>query len=243
MLATLRPVSSHDRGKSLPDPGFAGDDGSADPSLVAALVAAAADPAELPAVLAALHRSRVLAPVVALLGEQETTTAGLVRDKSADIAVPLLLDGEGRRALPVFTGLAALARWDPAARPVPVAGSRAAQVALAERADAIVVDPAGPTPATLPLPEVRALAEGRGSVPAWDDPRVSTAIARLLADEPAVRGADLAPCAGRDGRLTVLVDPGTDHAALAGRVAAAVAALPAVRDGVRGLEVTVAAGS
>jgi hypothetical protein len=121
-----------------------------------------------------------------------------------------------------------------------VAGPRAAQVALAEQADALVVDLAGPTPVTLLLPEVRALAEGRGSVPAWDDPQVSAAIAGLLAGEPAVRGADLAPCAGRDGRLTVLVDPATDHAALAVRVAAAVAALPVVRAGVRGLEVTVA---
>jgi hypothetical protein len=241
MLATIPPVSSHDRGKSLPDPGFAGDDGSADPVLVAALAAATADPARLPAVLAALHRSRVLAPVVAWLGEQETTAAGLVRDKSADIAVPLLLDGEGRRALPVFTDLAALARWDPAARPVPVAGPRAAQVALAEQAEAVVVDVAGPVPVTLPLPEVRALAEGRGTVPAWDDPQVSAAIAGLLAGEPAVRGADLTPCTGRDGRLTVVVDPATNHAALAARVAAAVAALPAVLAGVRGLEVTVAA--
>jgi hypothetical protein len=239
MVDTLPPVSSHDRGKSIPDPGFAGDDGAADAALAAALAAATADPAQLPLVLAALHRARVLAPVVAVVGEQETTAAGLVRDKTSDIAMPLLLDDGGRRALPVFTDVAALARWDPGARPVPVAGPRAAQVAIAEQAEAMVIDVGSPTPVTLLLPEVRALAEGRGSRPAWDDPEVSAGIAAVLAGEPQVRSAELGPCAGRDGRVNVLADPEADHAALAGRVAAAVAALPVVRRGVRGLEVTI----
>jgi hypothetical protein len=144
MLATLPPVSSDAGGRSIPDPGFAGDDGSADADLVAAVAAHAADPARLPEVLAVLHRARVLAPVVALLGETGTTAGGLVHDKTADIAVPVLVDPEGARALPVFTDLSALARWDASARPVPVAGPRAAQVALAEGAQALVLDLAGP---------------------------------------------------------------------------------------------------
>jgi hypothetical protein len=241
MLATLRPVSSYEGGRSLPEPGFAGDDGSADPALIEALAAAAADPAQLPALLAALHRSRVLAPVVALLGEHETTEAGLVRDKTADIAVPVILDADGRRALPVFSDLAALARWDTAARPVPVAGPRAAQVALAESAEALVLDLAGPTAVTLPLPELLALAEGRGRVPAWADPAVAAAVAGVLEGEAAARSGHLAPCAGRDARLTVVVDPAADPGEVAGRLAAAVAALSVVQAGVRGLEVTVTA--
>ncbi len=92
---------------------------------------------------------------------------------------------------------------------------------------------------TLPLAEVRALAEGRGGTPAWDDPEVSAGIAAVLAGEPQVRSAQLAPCSGRDGRLIVSADPAADRVALAGRVAAAVASLPVVRRGVRGLEVTV----
>ena len=143
------------------------------------------------------------------------------------------------RALPVFSDLAALSRWDPAARPVPVAGPRAAKVALAERAEALVIDVAGPAAVTLPLAEVRAVAEGRGSIPAWDDPELAAAVAAVLADEPAVRSSTLAPCAGRDARLTVVADPDADHTALAGRVAAGGAAQRAVRRGVRGLEVTI----
>jgi hypothetical protein len=239
MLATLRPVSSDVGGRSIPDPGFAGDDGRADAALVAAVAAHAADPARLPEVLAALHRARVLAPVVALLGEAGSTADGPVHDRNADIAVPVLVDPEGARALPVFTDLAALARWDPAARPVPVAGPRAAQVALAEGAEALVLDLAGPSSVTLPLPETRALAEGRAARPVWDDWEVAAAVAGVLENEPAARSAHLAPCAGRDARLTVVVDPAADQVAFATRLGAAVAALPALRGGVRGLDVAV----
>jgi hypothetical protein len=242
MLATLRPVSSDAGGRSIPDPGNSFDDGSADAELVAAVAAHAADPARLPAVLAALHRARVLAPVVALLGDTGTTPGGLAHDKTADIAVPLLVDPDGARALPVFTDLAALARWDAAARPVPVAGPRAAQVALAEGAEALVLDLAGPLTVTLPLPELRALAEARAARPVWDDPEVAAAVAEVLEGEPTSRQAHLAPCAGRDARLTVVVDPDADRAALAARIGAAVAALPVLRGGVRGLDVAVTVG-
>ncbi len=228
--------------RTIPDPGFAGDDGRADPGLRAALALDPADPAYLPRLLAALHAARVLAPVVAVLGVAGSTAAGLRMDKSTDIAVPVLVGADDERGLPVFTDLAALAAWDRGARPVPVEGPRAAQVALAEGAAALVVDVAGPVTATLPLPELRALAEGRGRLPAWDDPAVAAAVAGALDSEPAARSARLDACAGRDARLSVVVAAGADPASVAGRLAAAVAALPVVRAGVRGLEVTVRTG-
>jgi hypothetical protein len=110
-------------------------------------------------------------------------------------------------------------------------------VALAEGAEALVLDLAGPLTVTLPLPEVQALAEGRAARPVWDDPEVVAAVAAVLEGEPAAWSAHLAPCAGRDARLTVVVDPDADRAALAARLGAAVASLPVVRGGVRGLEV------
>ncbi len=232
-------------GRTIPDPGFAGDDGRADPALTAALARDHADPAFLPELLAALHGARVLAPVVALLGESERTADGLVRDTSADIAVPVLLDDVGDRALPVFTDVAALAAWDPRARPVPVDGPRAAEVALAEGATALVLDVAGPATASLPGLELRALAEGRGRRPAWDDPVVADAVRDLLDAEPAARSAHLEACAGRDARLTVVLAGDVDDAQardVAARLASAVSDLAVVRAGVRGLEVVVTAG-
>jgi hypothetical protein len=239
---TLPPVPADPPARSIPDPGFAGDTGEPDPRLTAALEAVAADPARLPELLAALHQVRVVAPVVARPGETATTPAGPVHETSADIAVPLLLDGSGSRALPVFSGTPTLARWDPAARPVPVPGPRAAEVALAEGAEGMVLDVAGPHPATLPLPEVRALAEGRGRVPAWTDPALQRAVAGLLEGEPAARSAHLDPCAGADARLTVVIDPGVDPAEIGARLAGAMAAAPEVASGVHGLEITVVHG-
>jgi hypothetical protein len=66
-----------------------------------------------------------------------------VHDKTADIAVPVLVDPDGARALPVFTDLAALARGTPRPGRCRSPGP-AAQVALAEDAEALVLDLAGP---------------------------------------------------------------------------------------------------
>ena len=69
---------------------------------------------------------------------------GLVRDKTVEMALPVMIGTDGRRALPAFTSVAALAAWDPAARPVPVPAHRAAQGAVQEGCAFLVVDPAGP---------------------------------------------------------------------------------------------------
>ena len=189
--------------RRLPVSAFSGDDGHPDARLAAALTAFAADPGRRPDVLAALHVVRVLAPVVALAGETGTTAAGLRVDKTSDIAVPLLEGNDGRRALPVFSGVASLARWDPGARPVPVEGPRAAQVAAAEGAEVLVLDPAGPISAVLAAPELRALIEGRGMVPAYDDKELAGRVAAVVETEPAVLAAWLLPQLDADARLTL----------------------------------------
>ncbi|HYJ76139.1 MAG TPA: SseB family protein, partial [Kineosporiaceae bacterium] len=102
-------------GRTLTDQPFAGDDGSADPALAAVL----ADGDEQ-ALAEALAAARVLVPVVAVLGEERAPVGptGLVSDKSADMAVATLVGRDGRKALPVFSSLTALAAWDARARPV-----------------------------------------------------------------------------------------------------------------------------
>ncbi|WP_240044355.1 SseB family protein [Nocardioides albidus] len=123
---------------------YVGDDGAADPALVRALEAYDAGAASYPEVLAALAPARLLVPVVAILGEAEVGADGLARDKSSDMAAVLLTGADGRLALLAFTDLAALAAWDPQARPVPVAAHLAAATAVQEGAHALVVDVAGP---------------------------------------------------------------------------------------------------
>jgi len=164
--------------REIPDPGFAGDVGAADDGLAAALAAYDADPTgpgRYAACLAALGGSRLVVPVVAVLGESETGPDGLVRDKSADMAAVLLQRPDGARALLAFTGTDALARWDPEARPVPVPVRTAAQAALQEEAAALLVDLAGPVRVAVEGDDLAALAAG------WR-------LVRLPADEGADAG-------------------------------------------------------
>ena len=132
--AYLGPVESRGAGQRLLAGAGAPDDiGDADPSLTAALAAYASDPAREPEVLAALADARLLVPVVAELGESETGPDGLVRDKSSDMASVLMRGSDGRLALLAFTGLEAMRRWNPDARPVPVPARTAALAAIAGR--------------------------------------------------------------------------------------------------------------
>lgn len=150
--------------KTLPDPGFAGDEGAADPAVVEALAAYATDGRTAP-VLVTLSGSRLLVPVVAVLGEVEYDESGLARDKSADIAAVLMQGRDGRTALLAFTGLASLRTWDPGARPVPVSVRDAARAAVQEGAAALLVDVAGPVTFVVETAELAELAAGHVLAP------------------------------------------------------------------------------
>lgn len=128
----------------IPDPGYAGDDGSAPAGLAEALAGWAAGSSSYAAALVALQQERLLVPVVAVLGDVEVDEAGLAHDKTSDMATVLLQGADGRLALLAFTGTQALAAWDPEGRPVPVAAPLAARSALQDGAAALVVDVAGP---------------------------------------------------------------------------------------------------
>jgi hypothetical protein len=145
----------------IPDPGFSGDSGAADPAVVEALSAYAGDPERLhQATLAVLQGSRLLVPVVAMLGEVEVDEQGLAHDKTSDMATVLMKGQDGRLALLAFTGTEALHAWNPQARPVPVRAAQAAQAALQDDASAMVVDVAGPVLFVVEGDDLRELAEG-----------------------------------------------------------------------------------
>ncbi len=154
--------------RSIPDPGFAGDDGSVDPAVAAALAAYADRPevaAQHHATLAALQDSRLLVPVVAVLGEVEYDERGLAHDKSSDMAAVLLTGRDGRTALVAFTGTSGLNAWNPEARPVPVPARQAAQAALQDEAAALLIDVAGPVRFVIEGQDLTALATGERLVP------------------------------------------------------------------------------
>jgi hypothetical protein len=147
--------------RAIPDPGFAGDDGSVPPRLAQALTAYAADPGgRQPAAVAVLQDCRLLVPVVAVLGDVEYDEQGLAQDKSSDMATVLMKGRDGRMALLAFTGNEPLHRWNPDARPVPVSARQAAEAAVHDDADALVVDVAGPTMLVVEGDDLRSLADG-----------------------------------------------------------------------------------
>ncbi|CAI9406409.1 SseB family protein [Nocardioides sp. T2.26MG-1] len=145
---------------TIPDPGFAGDDGSVDERVSAALAAWAAGEATYADALAALQGTRLLVPVVAVLGEVEHDEAGLAHDKTSDMATVLLQGADGRLALLAFTGTGPLATWNSDGRPVPVTATVAAQAALQDGAAALVVDIAGPTRFVVEGADLEGLARG-----------------------------------------------------------------------------------
>ncbi|KRF35950.1 SseB family protein [Nocardioides sp. Soil805] len=146
--------------RHIPDPGFAGDDGRADPAVRSALALPTDDPASYGAALLALQDARLLVPVVAVLGEVEVDEHGLAHDKTSDMAAVLMTGADGRRALLAFTGSDSLADWDAEARPVPVPTRLAAQSAVQDGAAALVVDIAGPATTVVEGDDLTRLAAG-----------------------------------------------------------------------------------
>jgi hypothetical protein len=223
-------VATDFSGRSIPNPGFAGDSGAADAALAAALEAHAGGFSTPREVMAALAAARVLVPVVAVLGEEEDVAEGaLRREKSADMALPTLIGRDGRKALPVFTSLAALAAWDASARPVPVETARAALSAVSEGCTVLVVDVAGPHSFVAERPQLWALAQQRAWLPAYDDRDVIAAVHAAVAGEPA--SASVAPGSEGEPELVVTLDIGdADSRAVAERVAQRLAGDPVIRE-------------
>ena len=135
-------------GRALASPAFAGDDGAADPLLRAAIARGADDLDER------LGTARLLAAVVAVLDAVDEEGG----DKESHMAVVSMVNAAGDRGLLAFTGLDALAAWDPQARPVPVSGPQAARAALDDGAAALVIDVAGPVRLAVAGDRLRALA-------------------------------------------------------------------------------------
>lgn len=150
-------TSPEGRGRSIAAPGrFVGDDGRADQRWQQAY----ADPAAVEDLL----RSgvRLVVPLVALLEEADELTGA---DTSSHMASVSLVQADGRRGLLAFTGIESLALWDPSARPVPATAHEVAAAALADGADGVLVDIAGPVRFAIDGDLLEDLAQGAGPIP------------------------------------------------------------------------------
>jgi hypothetical protein len=215
----------------------AGDTGAADPAVAHALDAWQRGVGSEHAATLALSGARLLVPVVAVLPVPPFTPPALegqtpphqgTPHKESEMALPTLIGNDGRAAIIAFTGVAALARWRPDARPVATPAARVWQAALGE-GNAVVIDVAGPVPFVIEGARLAALAAGELPPPAHLDPDIRAAIEAVAAGEPAITGVSLAP-GGAEADLAVtlrLTDPAAVDAAR--RAAQAIAAALASR--------------
>ena len=218
---------------------FRGDRGAADPRVAAVLAAYQAGQASEQAALAALAAARLLVPVVAVLaGEADREHGG---EKDSEMMLPTLIGRDGRSAVLAFTGLDALARWRPDARPIPAEAARVWRAAAADGC-AVVIDVAGPVPLAVEGARLAALAAGQPVPPPHEDPDVCAEVQAAIAAEPAIGGFRLAPGRehGTDLAVTLrLSSAQEDWGPAASRAAAGIAARLAIRLR-RGIEVDVA---
>jgi hypothetical protein len=186
---------SPQRGRRLSTGGerFRDDAGAADEDITAALKEYAEGRGTEREVLTALAASRLLVPVVAVLGEQAADGS----DKNSEMALPTLIGNDGRAAIIAFTGAAALAAWRPDARPVPVEAGRVWQAAVAEGqpagragpASAVVIDVAGPVPVVIEGARLAALAAGQPPPAPHEDPDIRAEVEAAIVPEDAIAGA------------------------------------------------------
>jgi hypothetical protein len=232
--------------KTIPDPGFAGDDGTAPPQVARALAAYDAGRGSAADVAVALLGTRVMVAVVAIAEEVDAETGA---EKQTDMNVVLLDLPDGRRAMPAFTSLASMTAWYPEARPVPVEAERACLAAIAEGADLLVLDPGGPVAFGFEGATLRALARGREPVPPLRDPEVADAVREVLEAEDGVAAAMLLPAVSASdctdtvcvttadallGLVPVAGLASAEASALTRRVAGALAAHPLLRERLNG---------
>ncbi len=168
---------------------FRDDHGAADPRVAAALAAFLAGRGSEQAALTALAAARLLVPVVAVLADGSASSDG---DKNSDVVLPTLIGRDGRPAVLAFTGLDALARWRPNARPVPAEADQVWRAAVADRC-AVVIDVAGPVPLAVEGARLEALAAGQPVPPAHEDPDVRAEVEAAVTGEPVIAGFSLSP--------------------------------------------------
>jgi hypothetical protein len=206
-------------GRKLAANPFAGDDGSARPELIQAIqdFHQSGDPAP---VFIEFAKARILIPLVAHLGESGEGAHGQVVDKSADLSIVTVECPDGQTALPVFSSVAAMAAWNPSARPVPSDAVRAAIAAASEGNTRIVLDPTSDSEFVFRRPAIAAL----GQQLSWQTPHLNKALTELLREpaknEPALADIrfttrdPLSRLVGDELVVTLIVRPGLDQTQL-----------------------------
>lgn len=134
---------------------FPHDKGEADPELRSALLLheSVPGPATLALVVERLKAARVLIPVVAVA----TEIAADGSDKRSEIQQVHFESNDGRSAMLVFSSLAELHLWNPAARPVPQWAKLVAATVSEQGHSALIIDIASSHRIAIPVADLSRL--------------------------------------------------------------------------------------
>lgn len=207
-------------GRQFDENASAADDGSAPAELDAALRAFASGSESAAAVVDAARSSRFLIPLVAHLGEEGENEHGVRIDKKQELSIVTVAGPDGRNVLPVFTSVQAMARWNPAARPVPADGRRVALAAAHESTELVVIDAVSEHEFAIRRPALWAIAQGEPWLPPFEDAAVLAAFRASATDEPAVvalalaSGDPLSRLRGPETAVVLTLIAGLDRATL-----------------------------
>jgi hypothetical protein len=143
------------------------------------------------ALIDAVRSSRFLIPLIAEAGDYGINDAGLVVEKTQELAIVTVAGPTGQKVLPLFSSVEAMHVWNAEARPIPMESRRAALGAVADGAVWIVVDPKSPTEFVMRRPTVEAVAKNEPWVPNHIDPELQEIFDASIADEPLVEAIRL----------------------------------------------------
>lgn len=179
-------------GRAFEANAFAGDDGKADPALIAAIQALRTGTGTQIQVIDAFRKARVLIPLLANLGEAGEGAHGQTVDKSADLSIVTVETPDKQNGLPVFSSVATMNAWNKDARPVPHSAIKAALAAAAEGNTRIILDPGSESEFVIRRPAFEAIAKELPWIPSFEMPEVKDAFDKALAGNPELAGWSIA---------------------------------------------------
>jgi len=180
-------------GRSFSHAASSNDDGSAPPKLLEALKRFRSHELGEAEVVDEVRESRLLIPLVARLGDSETSMAGHLVDKTQELSIVTVTAPDGRSVVPAFTSVAAMGRWNPDARPIPADGPRVALAAASEGTDLVVIDATSETEFAIRRPALWAMAQSEPWQPSYLDEEVLAEFMAAADGEDAIVAIQLAP--------------------------------------------------
>ncbi|MCU1597456.1 MAG: SseB protein N-terminal protein [Glaciihabitans sp.] len=208
------------KGRAFEHSASSDDDGSAPERLIEALRRFRSAELGEADVVDAVRDSRLLIPLVAVLGESGTDDHGHLVDKSQELSIVTVAGPDGRNVLPVFTSVAAMSHWNPKARPVPANGVRVALAAADEGTDLVVLDPTSETEFVIRRPALWAMAQSASWLPSYLDEEILAEFMAAADGEDVVAAIQLAPgdpdarLAGAELLVQLSLAAGLDRTAL-----------------------------